>query len=88
MEDEEKKPEHESIDWFGADIIYAFVTAFICDALFFLLIPHYFGALIVGPIIWGKTRGPLAKGIFIAALVLPLPLLTLGVWAALLLSNK
>ena len=39
----------------------AFVTAFICDVLFFLLIPHYFGALIAIPIVAAEDKGASGK---------------------------
>jgi len=88
QEPQKPKPKHEPIDWLDPLIIAAFVTAFICDLLFFLIIPHYFGALIAIPIMWSKTRKWPAKSVLIAAFVLPLPVLTLGICLAIFLSNK
>ena len=88
MEDESGDSKHQPIDWFDTRTITALVTAFICDLLFFLVIPHYFGAMIAIPIIWPKTRGWLAKLMLILAFILPLPVLMIGIFLAILFSNK
>src|ERR1700685_3143251 len=49
---------------------------------------HYIAAGIVGAFFWHKTRGWLAKLALGLAILLPLPLLTLGIILGIIFSNK
>jgi hypothetical protein len=54
----------------------------------FVLGAHYFIGIIVLFYFWGKTKGFATKAILVAAWFLPLPLLTIGLFLAIVLSTK
>jgi hypothetical protein len=52
------------------------------------LFAHYFCGIVMGAFLFHKARGWLAKLVLVLAIVLPLPLLTIGIVLGILLSNK
>lgn len=54
----------------------------------FILTGHYIAGIIVGFLVFQKTNGSLAKLALGLAIILPLPLLTIGILLAILLSNS
>lgn len=78
----------KQIDWFGPEIVSIFVTAAVGDLLFFLILPHYIAGVVMLLILWPKTRGFLAKFLLAIVVINPVPLLFIGAWGAILLSNK
>ncbi len=85
--DEEKK-EAEKIDIFNPALVFALVAAFIGDFTFFLVITHYLCGIIVLASFFPKSKGFLAKGVLLLAFLLPLPTLMIGIFLAIILSNK
>ena len=58
------------------------------DILFIIIPIRYIFAVIVAMVLWSGMRGFATKLIFVIALVLPLPLMTVGSILAVLLSNS
>jgi len=80
--------EENKIDFFGPDVIFAFVAAFIGDITFFFIITHYLcGAFVLG-FLWHKTKGVPAKAILISIFLVPFPFLTIGAFLALIISKS
>ncbi len=80
---------HKKIDWFGVDVISAFVIAFVGDLLSIIIIPHYFAAAAIFAILWPRTKGIIVKLILIVAFIIPFPgLLMLAVFLAILFTNS
>jgi signal transduction histidine kinase len=75
-------------DFFDPMVIFALTMAFFADIFFIAILPHYIIGLFVASILWPGMKGFITKLVFIIALVLPLPLLTIGSVLAILLSNS
>lgn len=53
-----------------------------------ILLLHYFCGIIILGFFWGKTSGWMPKVILLLSWILPLPILTVGAFIAILTSNK
>jgi len=56
--------------------------------LIFSLLGHWFAGLVIGFLMYGRTEGWLAKAVLILSIILPLPILLIGIGLAIFLSNR
>ncbi len=88
MDEELEEGGGNKIDIFDVGVVFAFVAAFMGDISFFLIITHYVAGIFVLGFFWPKTKGFIAKLILLIAFIVPLPLLMVGMFLALIFSNK
>lgn len=87
MDENKGEEKLELTDFFDPLVMWTLGIAVVGDVLFIVFPLKYIMAIIVGFMLYGRTRGFITKLIFIIGLINPLPLLTVSTVVAILLSN-
>jgi len=78
----------KEIDFFDPTILFVFTCAFFGDIFFWTIILHYIAAIFIGFFLLPKFHHFIPKAVVFVSLVLPLPVLIIGLVLGILLSNK